>query len=143
MKKVREKLNAKLRKSGGFTLVEMLIVVAIIAILIAVSIPLVSSALDKAREATDNANERSALSVGTIYYLSHPEVDFSTEQKFYYAVDGSHEGSLTAGAAPTDTKGYGVSSDHKGQYVTVTIKDTDTDGNKLDTGIVVTAWTTN
>ena len=33
-------LKAKLKKQGGFTLIEMLIVVAIIAILIAVSIPL-------------------------------------------------------------------------------------------------------
>lgn len=54
MKRLKEKLN----KNGGFTLVEMLIVVAIIAILIAVSIPLVGSALERAREATDAANER-------------------------------------------------------------------------------------
>ena len=46
-------LNRKLSKKSGFTLVEMLIVVAIIAILIAVSIPLVSQALEKARDATD------------------------------------------------------------------------------------------
>lgn len=58
MKTLKEKLNAKLSKNGGFTLVEMLIVVAIIAILIAVSIPMVSSALENARKATDAANER-------------------------------------------------------------------------------------
>ena len=69
MKKVREKLNAKLRKSGGFTLVEMLIVVAIIAILIAISIPLVGSSLEKARDATDEANERAAKAAAVIKYL--------------------------------------------------------------------------
>lgn len=71
MKKLKEKLNAKLSKNGGFTLIEMLIVVAIIAILVAVSIPLVSSALEKAREATDAANERafkSALVSGHLLY---------------------------------------------------------------------------
>ena len=51
-------LREKLRKHEGFTLVEMLIVVAIIAILIAVSIPMMNNALEKARHAVDEANIR-------------------------------------------------------------------------------------
>lgn len=43
----------------GFTLMEMLIVVAVIAILIAVAIPVFSAQLHKARVATDWANLRS------------------------------------------------------------------------------------
>lgn len=69
MKKLKEKLNAKLSKNGGFTLIEMLIVVAIIAILVAVSIPLIGNALDQARHATDEANERSAKAEAAIVYL--------------------------------------------------------------------------
>lgn len=53
-------LKAKLKKQSGFTLIEMLIVVAIVAILIAISIPLIGNALEKARDATDQANERAA-----------------------------------------------------------------------------------
>lgn len=64
-------LKKKLKKQHGFTLIEMLIVVAIIAILIAVSIPLVSTALEKAREATDAANERAAIALGTIAFASN------------------------------------------------------------------------
>lgn len=47
------------RKKKGFTLAELLIVVAIIAVLVAISIPIFTSQLEKAREATDEANIRS------------------------------------------------------------------------------------
>ena len=50
----------KLKNSKGFTLMEMLIVVAIIAILVAIAIPTFNNQLEKAREATDLANLRSA-----------------------------------------------------------------------------------
>ena len=55
MKKIMKKLNKK-----GFTLAELLIVVAIIAVLVAISIPIFSSQLEKAREAVDAANIRAA-----------------------------------------------------------------------------------
>ena len=45
----------KLKNSKGFTLMEMLIVVAIIAVLIAIAIPTFTNQLEKAREATDLA----------------------------------------------------------------------------------------
>ena len=51
----------KLHKNEkGFTLAELLIVVAIIGVLVAISIPIFTSQLEKAREATDAANLRSA-----------------------------------------------------------------------------------
>lgn len=45
-------------KRNGFTLTELLIVVAIIGVLVAVSIPVFSQQLEKSREATDLANVR-------------------------------------------------------------------------------------
>lgn len=44
----------------GFTLAELLIVVAIISVLVAIAIPIFSNQLEKSREATDMANIRSA-----------------------------------------------------------------------------------
>ena len=56
----------KLTNKKGFTLMEMLIVVAIIAILIAIAIPTFSSQLEKANEATDAANIRAAYAEATV-----------------------------------------------------------------------------
>lgn len=42
----------------GFTLAELLIVVAIIAVLVAIAIPIFTSQLEKSRESTDAANVR-------------------------------------------------------------------------------------
>ena len=59
-----KKMNKK-----GFTLAELLIVVAIIAVLVAISIPIFSSQLEKAKEATDMANIRSAYAEVVAAYL--------------------------------------------------------------------------
>ncbi|WP_051207637.1 prepilin-type N-terminal cleavage/methylation domain-containing protein [Butyrivibrio sp. AE3006] len=66
MKKMLKRLN----KREGFTLAELLIVVAIIAVLVAISIPIFNNQLEKAREATDAANIRNAISDVTLQYLS-------------------------------------------------------------------------
>lgn len=47
------------KNTKGFTLAELLIVVAIIGVLVSISIPIFTSQLEKAREATDAANIRS------------------------------------------------------------------------------------
>ena len=54
------KVVSKEKNQKGFTLAELLIVVAIIAVLVAIAIPVFSSQLEKSREATDFANVRAA-----------------------------------------------------------------------------------
>lgn len=80
-----QKLRERLKDQKGFTLVEMLIVVAIIAILIGVSIPLVNSSLEKARQAVDSANMRSALGLANILILEDPAK--ATGVKWYSVQD--------------------------------------------------------
>ena len=53
---MKKRLNKK-----GFTLIEMLVVIAIIAVLVAIIIPVVVSSTDKADAAVDAANLRSVL----------------------------------------------------------------------------------
>ncbi len=62
-----KKINRENKK--GFTLAELLIVVAIIGVLVAVSIPIFTNQLEKSREATDVANVRSAYAEVMTQYL--------------------------------------------------------------------------
>ena len=68
----------KIKNTKGFTLMEMLIVVAIIAILIAIAIPTFTAQLEKAREAADIANIRSAYSEAMVEYLNSTTTTSST-----------------------------------------------------------------
>ena len=61
----------------GFTLAELLIVVAIIAVLVAISIPIFNSQLEKSREATDAANIRAAYAqVQAGALMQESKIDF-------------------------------------------------------------------
>ena len=67
------------RHKQGFTLMEMLIVVAVIAVLIAVAIPFFSSSLHKSRVATDWANVRSAYAEMQADYIATGTFDKYTD----------------------------------------------------------------
>ena len=62
----------------GFTLAELLIVVAIIGVLVAISIPIFTAQLEKARDATSVANLRSAYAEASALMLSEPDSTTAT-----------------------------------------------------------------
>lgn len=112
-------LREKFRNKKGFTLIEMLIVVAIIAILIAVSIPLVGSALEKARDATDQANERAAKAEAAIVYLGVADEALPTTGTFWYnAKDGKLIDSTATGATKPAAYGQCTKKHDTGSYIT-------------------------
>ena len=86
----------KFTNKKGFTLMEMLIVVAIIAILIAIAIPTFNSSLNKAKVGTDTANIRSGYAAAKVEVLTG-----SKETSFTLMEDGS----VDAGGTPYKTKG--------------------------------------
>ena len=62
-------MKMKKRNQKGFTIMEMLIVVAIIAVLVAIAIPTFNSALTKSKEAADVANIRAAYAEVMLDYM--------------------------------------------------------------------------
>lgn len=98
-------MRSKAHRKAGFTLMEMLIVVAIIAVLVAIAVPVFINQMDKAKAAVDMQNVRSAKSVATAQYM------MSTPQKamtyYFDAASGNVTSDTTAAAS---IKGYGKSA---------------------------------
>ena len=99
------------RIRNGFTLMEMLIVIAIIAVLIAIAIPLFSSQLEKTREATDLTNVRSAYAqVSTEALLGNSEttvtVDLTQKQADWQSLDPVNIGGIVHYKKQGDTDNW-------------------------------------
>lgn len=81
----------------GFTIMEMLIVVAIIAVLVAIAIPTFNGALTKSKEAADVANIRAAYAEEMVAVLTD-ESTAKTPDQFKSAIDSklNYAGKLKA-----------------------------------------------
>ncbi len=119
-KKMKNKRNKK-----GFTLAELLIVVAIIAVLVAIAIPVFNSQLEKSREATDLANIRAAYAEATVKILDEGGETATATTTATMQSTGKID--KVSGADTTEIGGVKASSITitKGQKTTVTV---DADG---------------
>lgn len=135
-------MKKMMKNRKGFTLMEMLIVVAIIAILVIIAIPTFNSALAKARAATDVANIRSGYAAALVEAMTNGVND--NGDTYYLQKDGSVS---NANSGRDDYKTQGESSKatadttiggkfavdtgitwSKGQQITYVVKDADKDG---------------
>ena len=64
-----KKLIQKIREKKGFTLAELLIVVAIIAVLVAIAIPIFTTQLEKSRDSVTVSNLRAAYAEAMVDML--------------------------------------------------------------------------
>lgn len=83
------------RRKKGFTLAELLIVVAIIAVLTAIAVPLFVSAITKAENATGASNVRAVRGAAVVEILSNQETYMIDDSA--YDTKKTTEGSVEAG----------------------------------------------
>ena len=107
----------KKNNKKGFTLAELLIVVAIIAVLVAIAIPIFTSQLEKSREAVDASNIRAKYAEVVANKISGAPADKCTgtvtlkqqEANWQNSFDFPQNLKSASGAAqPTGTAGQSV-----------------------------------
>ena len=105
-----KKMNKK-----GFTLIEMLVVIAIIAVLVSIIIPVVGNSTAKAKAATDAANLRSAKATLTIAVLNGTlDKGVTDGDKDSYGTHIGQSGAVAPECKTNDAWTFGYTTDDQG-----------------------------
>lgn len=99
-------MKKMMKNRKGFTLMEMLIVVAIIAILVIIAIPTFNSALAKARAATDVANIRSGYAAAQVEAMTEGLKDKDGKDVTTVTYILQQDGSVKKSDVTNDAKPY-------------------------------------
>ena len=116
---IKKKANKK-----GFTIMEMLIVVAIIAVLAAIAIPTFNGALTKSKEAADVANIRAAYAEAQVAILTDDKTVEKVKTDVINTTLGltiDTDGKATAGTALNYFKNFSYTGQNK-EVITYTPK---------------------
>jgi type IV pilus assembly protein PilA len=105
----------KKRNQKGFTLAELLIVVAIIAVLVAIAIPIFTKRLEQSRETTDIANLRSAYAAAQTAAMAGDENGDSVSDTIYY-YDPNNEVGINKASTKAPTLGKGTKMNGSADY---------------------------
>lgn len=121
----------KFTNKKGFTLMEMLIVVAIIAVLVAIAIPTFTSSLNKAKAGVDLANIRSGYANAQVLAITEGKATTYALNK-----DGSVTETTAANAYKTagSSKNAPTDSTVGGKFAVDTTVETTTDTDKVAWG---------
>ena len=134
-------MKKTLHNKKGFTLAELLIVVAIIAVLVAIAIPIFTSQLEKAKEATDAANIRAAYAEVSTKALTDGAADVkslfvtASQTKENWQTNSNNatmniggENVAFAYTGGTNNKGWVIAYDSANSKVTITPEATKPEG---------------
>ena len=83
-------MKRKMKSDSGFTLAELLIVVAIIGVLVAIAIPIFTGQLEKSREAVDLSDVRSAYAEVMMAAITGDTSAYYTKDPSQYIYDTTH-----------------------------------------------------
>ena len=109
----------KIRSSKkGFTLAELLIVVAIIGVLVGISIPIFTAQLNKSKAATNQANARAAKAAAVADYLD--SASSGTKYYSYNVANGTIDNTPTSEVTTVD----GTKTDKVAETIGVTVSET-------------------
>ena len=126
---MKEMIKKIKEERGGFTLAELLVVVAIVAVLVAIAVPVFTGALGNADKAVQDADIRSVKAVASTQILSSKDTDITTATQWKAEATVDKEGNVGQVKVTADTstpaQDSAVSDGNGGYKVTAYIKTSD------------------